>query len=115
MPDVSTAEALPVPSESLASRTEGPRAGPGTSPTVWATPLKLNEEQVHLLNVFRSGLAVWMDVFDSSQSHQREVVRRAMYSDLLLNCICAFTAKNLSLLPSGKVWQPVAAQFYSQV
>lgn len=77
--------------------------------------LQLNDEMVHLFNIYRSGLAAWMDVFDFSNTYQREVSRRAMYSELLLKCICAFTAKHLSLLASGEVWQPIAARYYGEV
>jgi hypothetical protein len=29
-----------------------------------------------------------------------------------MNCVCAFTAKHLSLLPSGEIWSTAAARYY---
>ena len=69
---------------------------------------------VRLLNEFRQGLATWMDVFDHNCTYQREVCRRALTSELLLRCICAFTARRLCLVASGEIWTPVATKYYSQ-
>ena len=85
------------------------------SPAIPSALLELDDEMVHLLNIYRSGLSAWMDIFDFENTYQREVSRRAMYSNLLLKCICSFTAKHLSLLASGEVWQPIAARYYGDV
>ncbi|RYO92461.1 hypothetical protein DL763_004688 [Monosporascus cannonballus] len=55
-----------------------------------------------------------MDIFDFQQTYQIEVSGRASYSDLLLRRICAFTAKHLSMLPSGDVWLPIASRYYGE-
>ncbi|EJP66153.1 C6 zinc finger domain protein [Beauveria bassiana ARSEF 2860] len=73
----------------------------------------LTAEMAYLLNAYRTGVATWMDIFDHEYTYQREVLRRCMGSQLLVWSVCAFTAKNLSLLPSGGVWAPSAAQYYS--
>ncbi|KAJ5263147.1 C6 zinc finger domain protein [Penicillium angulare] len=76
--------------------------------------VELNDEVITLLNTFRAGLATWMDVFDFDKTYEREVSRRALHSDFLLRCICAFTARNLSLLVSGEVWSPIASRYYGE-
>jgi len=75
----------------------------------------LTDEIAYLLKTYQSGLATWMDIFDFEKTYQIDVSRRALYSDLLLQCICAFTAKHLSHLASGEVWQTVASRYYVEV
>jgi hypothetical protein len=53
-----------------------------------------------------------MDIFDHSRSYQFEVPRRCLTSALLKKCVCAFTAKQLSLLPSGEIWSVPAVRYY---
>lgn len=72
----------------------------------------LNDERVHLLNVYRTGVATWMDIFDHNCTYQRQITARALSSELLLRSVCAFTAHHLSLLPSGHVWRPIASGYY---
>ena len=55
-----------------------------------------------------------MDLFDHTATYQRDVTRRVLESELLLRCVCAFTAKHLSLLASGEIWTAVAARYYGQ-
>jgi Fungal specific transcription factor domain len=76
--------------------------------------LPLSSEMVHLLNEFRQGMATWMDIFDHTCTYQREVCRLGLTSELLLRCICAFTAKRLCLLPFGEIWMPIATKYYSE-
>jgi hypothetical protein len=59
-------------------------------------------------------MATWMDLFDHACTYQRVVSRQIMDSELLLHCVCAFTAKNLSLLPSGMAWVSAAAHHYGE-
>lgn len=82
---------------------------PSLSPTV-----SLTAEMAHLLYVYQSGVSTWMDLFDHTLTYQRAVTRRALVSKLLLRCVCAFTAKHLSLLVSGEIWTPVAARYYGE-
>ncbi|KAJ5094842.1 hypothetical protein N7456_010703 [Penicillium angulare] len=74
----------------------------------------LNDETVFLLETFRTGLATWMDIFDFQKTYEREVTKRALRSDILRLCICAFTAKNLSLLTPGEVWDSIASRYYGE-
>ncbi len=105
----------PLASSSLASNQTTTALSLSPSPVIPSALLELNDEMVHLFNIYRSGLSAWMDIFDFENTYQREVSRRAMYSELLLKCICSFTAKHLSLLASGEVWQPIAARYYGEV
>jgi hypothetical protein len=75
-------------------------------------PLSITVEVAHLLSVYTTGVATWMDIFDHSRSYQLEVPRRCLTSTLLTRCVCAFTAKQLSLLPSGEIWSVPAARYY---
>lgn len=86
-----------------------------THPFLSSISVDLDDEVVFLLNKFRAGLATWMDVFDFDKTYETEVLRRALHSDLLLRCICAFTAQHLSLLVSGEFWFPIASRYYGQV
>lgn len=70
---------------------------------------------VFLLDEYRKGLATWMDLFDHSGTYQREIARRSLGSELLLTCVCAFTARQLGLLASGEIWVPIATKYYTQV
>ena len=105
----------PLDSSSLASNHTTAASSLSPSPAIPSALLELNDEMVHLFNIYRSGLSAWMDIFDFENTYQREVSRRAMYSELLLKCICSFTAKHLSLLASGEVWRPIAARYYGDV
>ncbi|KAF2817308.1 uncharacterized protein BDZ99DRAFT_431317 [Mytilinidion resinicola] len=77
-------------------------------------PINLDSEMVQLLTAYQRGVATWMDIFDHSCTYERTISQRALDSELLLRCICAFSAKQLSLLPNGEVWTPVAARYYVQ-
>lgn len=76
----------------------------------------LTAEMAHLLHTYQnqSGVARWMDLFDHEATYQRTVSRRVLHSELLLRCVCAFTAKNLSLLQGGEIWKPTAARYYGE-
>ncbi|OCL10066.1 hypothetical protein AOQ84DRAFT_397047 [Glonium stellatum] len=113
---------LPDPNSSDSAQASSVSSSQALSP---ATPLltlpaapqptvPLNSEMVYLLNTYRSGIAAWMDVFDHNCTYQRVVCQRALVSELLLRCVCAFAAKQLCLLPSGEIWTSVATKYYSQ-
>lgn len=76
--------------------------------------MPLSPQVVHLFQVFREQISTWMDIFDHGCSYQREITRRAMFSELLQKCVCAFTAKHLSLLASGDILAPIATDYYTQ-
>ena len=76
----------------------------------------LTAETAYLLHAYqnKSGVARWMDLFDHEATYQRAVARRILRSELLLRCVCAFTAKHLSLLDAGEIWKPAAARYYGE-
>lgn len=80
-----------------------------------STLVELNDESAFLLQTFTANLATWMDIFDFDKTYERQVTRRALYSQLLIDCICALTAKNLSLLSSSDIWDPISSRYYGEV
>lgn len=100
--------------ESLNLLPLSPTTGVGTASPPTTPAVVLTAETVYLLREFQNGLAKWMDVFDHESTYQREVCRRALTFQLLLTCICAFTARQLCLIGSGETWTPVATKYYSQ-
>ncbi|KAH9886873.1 hypothetical protein F4778DRAFT_773940 [Xylariomycetidae sp. FL2044] len=103
----STSSALSPPSTSSSAL-----LSPLPQYTARPSPLPLNGEVAHLLSVYATSLATWMDIFDHTRSYQFEVPRRCLTSELLTKCVCAFTAKHLSQLPSGEVWSARAVHYY---
>ena len=91
---------------------------PSSTSTGTSTPyaVTLTAETAYLLHAYqnKSGVARWMDLFDREATYQRAVARRVLRSELLLRCVCAFTAKHLSLLDAGEIWKPAAARYYGE-
>lgn len=81
-----------------------------------SSAVTLTAEMAYLLHTYRdkTGVARWMDLFDHEETYQRAVARRVLRSELLLSCVCAFTAKHLSLLQCGEIWKPTAARYYGE-
>ncbi|KAH6643361.1 C6 zinc finger domain protein [Truncatella angustata] len=103
----SSSSALPSSSSSST-----PALAPGTLHLPHQPTIPLTAEIAHLLAVYQTGVATWMDIFDHTCAYQREVPRRCLNSELLMRSICAFTAKHLSLLPSGLIWASAASGYY---
>ena len=93
-------------------QTSSPSSNYSSTPSA----VTLTAEMAYLLHTYRkqSGVAGWMDLFDHEATYQRAVARRVLSSELLLRCVCAFTAKHLSLLQSGGIWKPTAARYYGE-
>jgi hypothetical protein len=72
----------------------------------------MTPEIAHLLRIYESDIATWMDVFDSELTYQRRLLCMAPSSPLLLNAICALAAQQLSLIRSANIWKPVAEHYY---
>jgi hypothetical protein len=98
--------------QTLAMRTVPSSPPRATVPMHPKVPISLDSEMVHLLTVFQKGVATWMDLLDHDCTYERTVSQRAVGSECLLRCVCGFAAKQLSLLPNGEVWTPIAAQRY---
>ncbi|KAL9112412.1 MAG: hypothetical protein Q9227_003254 [Pyrenula ochraceoflavens] len=88
---------------------------PTTPQNVLQPAVSIDAETAYLLNQFKTGIATWMDIFDHNCTYQREVSRRALESELIFKCVCAFTAKQLSVVgDGGPVWSTVAARNYGE-
>ncbi|POR32528.1 Uncharacterized protein TPAR_07293 [Tolypocladium paradoxum] len=74
----------------------------------------VTEEIAKLLDIYQRGIGTWMDVLDHSLAYQRQVVRYALSSPLLLHAICALSAKQMSLLGEAFLWEPVSARHYGK-
>lgn len=73
---------------------------------------RLDSEQVTLIQGFQNGIGCWVGVFDDEFYFQRTVPRMALNSGLLLNAICALTAKQRSGTEKGQVWKAAAVHYY---
>ncbi len=102
--------------ESTLSSDFGPDSSSTSNSTSSPPAVTLTAEMAYLLHTYqnKSGVAQWMDLFDHEATYQRAVARRVLHSELLLRCVCAFTAKNLSLLQAGEIWEPAAARYYGE-
>jgi hypothetical protein len=101
------------PSSMSSTTTSSPSSAASPPVAVKPLTLPLTSEMAHLLSVYATGVATWMDIFDHTRSYQCEVLRRCLTSALLTKCVCAFTAKQLSLIPSGgDLWAAPAARYY---
>ncbi|KAF2019115.1 hypothetical protein BU24DRAFT_112852 [Aaosphaeria arxii CBS 175.79] len=80
------------------------------------TQVNLTDETAFLLQTYLRTVARWMDIMDFQNTYQLSIPRLTLTSPLLFNCICAFTAKQLSLANSRKnwSWDTVARDFYGQ-
>lgn len=74
----------------------------------------LDFEKVELLLEYQNGVGAWVDLFDSELSFQTTAVKRAHRSPLIMNAICALTAKQLSMASRGGMWEPVAVRYYGE-
>ena len=86
----------------------------GKSQTFDSPEIIVTEQALDLVRIYQSGIGSWMDVCDNPLSYQRQVVRLAFLSDLLLNSICALSAKQMSLVRERSFWEPVAARYYCE-
>lgn len=74
----------------------------------------VTEEIAKLLGIYQSGIGPWMDILDHSLAYQRQVVRLALRSPLLMHSICALSARQMSLVGERFLWGPVSARHYGK-
>ncbi|KAI7978442.1 hypothetical protein EIK77_001966 [Talaromyces pinophilus] len=72
----------------------------------------VTKEIVRLLNIYQTGIGTWMDILDHSCTYQRQVLRYALSSSLLLHAICALSAKQMSLIGDSFLWESVSTRYY---
>jgi hypothetical protein len=80
-------------------------------------PVTLTSETAFLLQNYLRTVAKWMDLMDHSNTYEVHVARLTLSSPLLFHCVCAYTAKFLSLYNSRQnytVWEPVASSHYGE-
>lgn len=85
---------------------------PQPPPRASTDQLRLSKQCIDLVQVYQEGIGIWMDVCDDTLTYQREVVRLALSSELLLHSICALSAKQMSLVKERYLWEPVATEHY---
>lgn len=80
------------------------------------TSVALTTETAFLLQTYMRTIATWQDLMDFDQTYQLSIPRLALSSPLLFHCVCAFTAKYLSLYQSRRYfsWVPVAGFHYGE-
>lgn len=74
----------------------------------------ITEEIKRLLEIYQTGIGTWMDILDHSCIYQRQVLRYALSSSLLLHAICALSAKQMSLIGDSFLWEPVSTRYYGK-
>lgn len=77
-------------------------------------PQQLDIERVTLLREFQTGVGSWVGVFDDQFQIERFLPKLALKSGLLLNAICAVTAKQMSGTSDGQVWSSAAVHYYGE-
>lgn len=74
----------------------------------------ITEEIRRLLEIYQTGIGTWMDILDHSCIYQRQVLRYALSSSLLLHAICALSAKQMSLIGDSFLWEPASTRYYAK-
>lgn len=76
-------------------------------------PITLTSETAFLLQTYLRTVATWMDLMCHSSTYQLIIPKLTLTSPLLFHCICAFTAKHLSLSNRRSTnWGPTATHHY---
>lgn len=84
------------------------------SPVSHAEPPSLDGDKVTLIQEFQNGVGKWVDLFDDERHFQRTVVKRALESPLLMNAICALTARQVSMVDRAELWKSAAVYYYAE-
>ena len=76
-------------------------------------PITLTPETAFLLQTYLRTVATWMDLMCHSSVYQLIIPKLTLTSPLLFHCVCAFTAKHLSLSNRRSTnWAPTATHHY---
>ncbi|RDH23112.1 hypothetical protein M747DRAFT_302924 [Aspergillus niger ATCC 13496] len=78
------------------------------------SPPTLDAEKVALLQEYQNGVGTWVSLFDSPRHLTHTIVKRALGSPLLLNAICALTARQMSIAGRGDMWKTTAVHYYGE-
>ena len=74
----------------------------------------IDAEKVTLLKEYQNGVGTWVGLFDNDLHLTHTIVKRALESPLLLNAICAVTARQMSLVGRGETWKSIAVNYYGE-
>ncbi|PYH70444.1 uncharacterized protein BO88DRAFT_386468 [Aspergillus vadensis CBS 113365] len=74
----------------------------------------LDTEKVALLQEYQNGVGTWVGLFDNARHLTHTIVKRALESPLLLNAICALTARQMSMVGRGEMWETTAVHYYGE-
>ncbi|GLA82833.1 hypothetical protein AtubIFM56815_007024 [Aspergillus tubingensis] len=74
----------------------------------------LDTEKVTLLQEYQKGVGTWVGLFDNARHLTHTIVKRALESPLLLNAICALTARQMSMAGRGEMWETTAVHYYGE-
>lgn len=73
----------------------------------------LDAEKVTLIQEYQKGIGTWVDLFDNDLNFTRTAVKRCRTSPLMMNAICALTARQLSMVGhGGDIWEAAAVRYY---
>lgn len=87
---------------------------PKQPPASHTEPPSLDGDKVALIQEFQNGVGKWVDLFDDEQHFQRTVVKRTLESPLLMDAICALTARQVSMVNRAELWKSAAVQYYAE-
>lgn len=74
----------------------------------------IDAERVTLLREYQNGVGTWVGLFDKDMHLTHTIVKWALESPLLLNAICAITARQMSMVVRGEMWKSIAADYYGE-
>lgn len=74
----------------------------------------IDAEKVTLLQEYQNGVGTWLGLFDDDLHLTHTIVKWALESSLLLNAICALTARQLSMVGRGEMWKSTAVHYYGE-
>lgn len=90
-----------------------PQLPVASSTAVTEAPISLTPETAFLLQTYLRTVATWMDLMCHSSTYQLIIPKLTLTSPLLFHCVCAFTAKYLSLSNRRSTnWDPTARHHY---
>lgn len=79
-----------------------------------STTPSIDSEKVNLIQEYQSGVGTWVGLFDDDLNIERTVVKRALECPMLMNAICALTARQISRVGQGEIWESTAVRYYGE-
>jgi hypothetical protein len=79
-----------------------------------AAPSSIDAEKVHLIQEDQHGIGTWVGLFDDDLKFQKTLVKWALESLMLMNAICALTARQMSIVSRGAIWKSATVRYYGE-